>query len=110
MWARTDKVDSKASVAHSLRIHLFVFKQHAIILNIHKQEPPTYTDTLCEHCFDPVHSGLGTWNQKENEWQGAPGDHVLQIRIPMKPLEKFMGYYVSIEDSYAVSIAHRFNT
>lgn len=73
MWAKTDSVDCNSFPTLFLRIHLFVFKQDAIILNIHQHEPPTYTDTLREHCFDPVQSGLGTWSQKENEWRGALG-------------------------------------
>lgn len=55
MRAKADRVDCIAFPTCSLRIHLFfVFKQNAIIPNIHKGELPTYTGTLCEHCFDPV--------------------------------------------------------
>lgn len=60
MWAKTDSVDCNAFPTLFLRIHLSVFKQNAIILNIHLHELPTYADTLREHCFDPVQSGLGT--------------------------------------------------
>lgn len=111
MWAETDSVDCNAFPTLFLRIHLFVFKQDAIILNIHQHEPPTYTDTLREHCFDPVQSGLGTWSQKENEWRGALGDNVLQIRTPVPPLGVLIGHHVSIgQPRNAISIAYHFNT